>query len=201
MEVIRAKSILIFITCLYLWSSCKKGEEDPSLSFRSRMNRISEEWILESGHDSLKESGFAYKRQYNMGTAITIIAGFPPALYEQFDISYRLNKDGRYQIRYIFTRSDSIGSKVVVIESSGSWSFVGKSSDYSNKEQILMIPTKDKTIVSGNINQADSILVNNIGTKWELIGLWHNKLHMKTTYLSHSNGYFTEKDYYFIPKK
>ncbi|MDP2387535.1 MAG: hypothetical protein Q8M29_14255 [Bacteroidota bacterium] len=49
--------IFLFVLTILFVASCKKGEEDPTFSFRTRKNRVVGDWKLKSGKSTYEETG------------------------------------------------------------------------------------------------------------------------------------------------
>ena len=113
-------------------SSCKKGENDPFLSLKSRKARISGEWQLVDG-SSTNTNTFGgitdtYTTTYT-SSSYTSSGGATYAYTEKMTIE----KDGTYEVQ-ITDDGDSFTVK-------GVWFFSGKVKDLDlkNKEAIVMV--------------------------------------------------------------
>lgn len=103
------KTFLMLAMVLVIFSDCKKGADDPAISFRSRKTRISGEWIF-------------VKRDLNDVPQI-------PKRYDEFLI---LNEDGSGLIKTI-----SYGLPVLYSQKIG-WEFNKKSKTVKNKESVII---------------------------------------------------------------
>lgn len=126
---------LVF-TCLFfllVFSSCKKGQDDPSISLQSREARLTGHWVMKSGTTSLTLDAFSRSYKFN-GSEVQIFT--TPTLgplivyYGKFTLSMDFTKDGEFKFDEIV-----IGYRT---RCSGSWSFNEKSEDYKAKEVVLM---------------------------------------------------------------
>ena len=142
------KSILYITLCAVLLSgisaSCKKGEDDPFLSLRSRKARLAGEWTLSKKESSYKSDNTSttftetssYDGTTETGNSIITENGQPAvesySYTSTYSCKYTFDKDGTYQIVTTTTSS--------VITETGVWSFVGKSreKELKNKEAILL---------------------------------------------------------------
>lgn len=130
--------------CLFLLisliSACKKGEDDPFLSLRSRKVRLVGEWTLKSGTYKALNQGATTTGGYANGREDRVTIYYAPSdtlvsskLYKQ---TYAFEKDGSYQKTTV--------SETGTATEEGVWSFVqrSKSDDLKNKEAILLSPRK-----------------------------------------------------------
>ncbi len=118
--------IVLGVTTL---TSCKKGENDPFLSLKSRKARISGEWKLVSGSEtsSYSSSSFTSSSAATYTETSYISNGSTYAYSEKMTI----NKDGTYKIEVTYD-GDFYTIK-------GDWFFAGavKDLDLKNKEAIV----------------------------------------------------------------
>lgn len=66
------KLFLVIILIFASLSSCRKGEGDPIISFRSRTYRLTGEWKLKSGSIISKETN-TYEEKSRMGSIPLIL--------------------------------------------------------------------------------------------------------------------------------
>lgn len=169
------KKVLLSITALALvagsmtFTSCKKGENDPAISFKSRKGRLAGEWTVSSAEMSGTNSNTSggtttsstWSRNYD-GTTLTEVqtSGNPSTTTTTTnsvsDWSYTFEKDGTWSSSMAWTTtqvaySSSAGSSSVAVTTcnsysdmaSGNWSFVGKDKDgdYKNKQRVVLNTT------------------------------------------------------------
>lgn len=113
-------------------SGCKKGDNDPFLSLRSRKARITGEWKLKEGvvtYDS--NFGGSLISETTAYTETTITTNGASDSYGE---TLTINKDGTYTMSIIEGGDD--------LTVSGVWFFAGKIKDLDlkNKESIILIP-------------------------------------------------------------
>ncbi len=124
----------IAIAGLSTISSCKKGENDPFLSLKSRKARITGEWKLTEGtitsSSNFGGSTFTYTTTYTNTTSTS--NGSTNAYSETLTIE----KDGTYEVAII---DDGYPTTI-----SGNWFFVGKIKDIDikKKEAIMFVAQK-----------------------------------------------------------
>ena len=147
--------ILIGITILNFWQSCKKGPEDPFFSLHSRLARVTGEWNVTeyqvNDDDSLRR----------VVDSIGPYWGFCGSQIDKVVLNYKyiwtFDKDGGYQQKltidssYIFDIAnntpickDSLykdSSLSVIVKE---WNFTGNVGDLKNKEQLLILDPETK---------------------------------------------------------
>lgn len=166
----------VFILVLFsIISACKKGDNDPFLSFKSRSNRIVGNWLTISsetktlsGHKASQSNWWYYvetteifdgninnitifQYQDSSGTQQTEIT---QVLSENCTETFEFKKDGTFNYKKIVTNEYT-----VTIEESGNWCFLpkSKSKDLKNKEAIELQTTKMSKINSaGMVEQTTS---------------------------------------------
>jgi hypothetical protein len=118
--------------------SCKKGENDPAISFRTRKARAVGEWRMKSGYASIniEQKGSAPFNQAHQfdGTTSTINeteSGNIAYIYKAaYLLTVKIKKDGTFEM------NENFGGKNLV--ASGTWNFThGVGKDLKNKEEIL----------------------------------------------------------------
>jgi len=125
---------LIAIAGLTTLTGCKKGENDPVLSLKSRKARISGEWKLNSGTITETFSGSG-----GSGTALTTYTGSSKTVNGStvtYTETLTIEKDGTFEVEII---EDGDISTV-----SGNWFFSGKNKDgdLKNKEAVIFSELK-----------------------------------------------------------
>lgn len=127
--------IFFIIICLFLsllFFGCRKGENDPLISLRTRKARITGVWNLTSGNYSYDSPGVYFLEiEYDGKTAEESIDGIISSTYD-YSVRFTINKD------YTFERitNENGFSKT----EKGSWFFTKKSKslDLKNKEAIIL---------------------------------------------------------------
>ena len=125
-------TFLLFFTTLY---SCKKGDNDPFISFRSRKARVSGEWKLTKG--SLLTSGGA--------TSITTTFDGANKTENSNTTPYTQKRTFKKNGDYTCITTDNDNLKV----EEGSWNFTGGVGGFKNKEQLVTYVYKE-TITQGS---------------------------------------------------
>ena len=143
-------AVILFVSII-VFSGCKKGEDDPFISFRSRTARLAGNWKLSSMEVTIAEgaggSSNSNHFSYN-GTTMTISEnsnGYNSTYSEPFSLNWIINKDGTYNLTSVTNSS--------VYTESGNWSWLNKNKhiDRSNKEAIIL-SVINSAGVNGNTN-------------------------------------------------
>lgn len=135
------------------FTSCKKGENDPALSFKSRKGRMSGEYTISkmtqtttetSGGSSMTSTmtidGSTVTVSQTQGGSTSTITGTVNKAEAVF------NKDGSYTMDMDLSFTQEIfgqtSTSTTVSMEEGNWAFLGKDGDYKKKERIVMNKTK-----------------------------------------------------------
>ncbi|MBN8701670.1 MAG: hypothetical protein J0M08_01270 [Bacteroidetes bacterium] len=134
------KQVIILLTAVLastmLFDSCKKGENDPFLSLRSRKARLVGEWKLTAGEETYTSSNSVSStttsRTYDGSnrTSTTNGSSSTTAYVE----SWTFEKDGTYKM----SANGGSGAGVWTIEESGTWNFMGGVGEEKKKSQIIL---------------------------------------------------------------
>ncbi len=139
-------------------SSCKKGENDPTLSLKSRKARLTGEWTVTSinGLNSQiysnpdNPNNMISEYIYNGSTQTNTTKDgngtvLGTSTSDEFTLTFSFKKDGTFTI----TQKETANS--IEMTSSGNWIFLNKNknSKLKNKEAILLSMTSDNTINNG----------------------------------------------------
>ncbi|MFH0895150.1 MAG: hypothetical protein V2A54_12010, partial [Bacteroidota bacterium] len=120
---------------------CKKGENDPMFSLKSRKARLAGEWELSEGSVTTINSGSSYTYSYN-GTTCTETSNGTTDTYPYTEtISY--NKDGSFE------KTTTNDGNIYAQE--GYWTFGSKVKeiDLKNKESVIVRVTSTTNTISG----------------------------------------------------
>src|SRR6476661_1699887 len=129
------KKIVLFLLAVLTLTTCKKGEDDPFMSLKSRKARLAGEWSLESG--KLTESVDDHVNKLRFSRAFS----FASTRYEasenapyykvykgSFTLHLGIDKNGTFTIKEQFDGRELNGE--------GVWDFLKKSDDVKNKEEV-----------------------------------------------------------------
>ena len=143
----KIKLLLLVFTSVVLLSNCKKGKEDPAISFRSRKARLAGEWRMVSGSASLTQlitSQPPFNQDFTFnGTKASINeteASGPAIIYTAvYNLNLNIRKDGTFNIRENFAGG--------ILDVDGHWDFnTGVGHDSKRKHEIIL---KIETITGG----------------------------------------------------
>lgn len=135
------KKTILFLSAIILASialdSCKKGEDDPTISFKSRKGRVAGDWKVTAmtSTNSWTSSGVTSTTVYTSNgttfTETTTVTGFPSSTTTGVETAeYTFEKDGTYKYN---------GNNDGDIETgSGTWNFTDGVGDMKKKSQITM---------------------------------------------------------------
>ena len=142
------KTIIVLLVGAVLVSfldSCKKGEDDPAISLKSRTARLKGEWELVSGVGSYVNPNYTYTVTYS-GTTATTTQGSNSST-RPYSEKHEFGKNNVYK----YTLSDDNSMKFT----EGFWTFIGGYDDYSKKEMVL-VRTKFESVASTYYNYSMS---------------------------------------------
>lgn len=150
-------------------AECKKGEDDPFISFRSRKSRVAGEWKLTSGTSTGISTSHgtnpvttSYTENYTESTYSYFSGSGSQTGTHSFDIEFKT--DGTYtSTQKMSTTITGTVVNNITINTSGVWNFTGRVGDYKEKEQIVLKETSRSEIdQTGNQTTTTS---NTIGGK------------------------------------
>lgn len=143
---------LLFSVFFLGLSSCKKGENDPFLSMKTRKSRLCHEWVLESGESNRKYvnnggqannlESYNYLYQNDKSTyTYTLNGEVKDTETGKFERTIQFNKDYTWESHEVsYHENGNLNYDEVV---KGNWAFTHKSKqdDYKNKERIYLNET------------------------------------------------------------
>lgn len=205
---------IAFLILLFagLLSSCRKGKEDPILSFHSRAARVSGEWNIVRFNET---QSTLY--EYTNGTSLTKTYNryFGPVNYQESSSDtgntfltfngkisqsqFHFSKSGNWnsKIEYYLYLPQAVGGFYISktrIEEEGKWEFNGKNGDLKNKESMNVTTTASNhfyytystylgTVIDSIADSTFSAVEHN--ATWKLIGLSNS--HLKAEISSESS--------------
>jgi len=156
------KKTLLILTCAVLLAggltSCKKGENDPFLSLRSRKARVTGKWNLTTSTHYLDDrnsdnDAIIFTQEVADGIRSitveileqgTVQPDLTGTTKQEYQTVLEINKDGTFTQTIVVTTIEQQGMTVEGETTtqilSGTWAFVGKSNsgDLKNKEAIAL---------------------------------------------------------------
>jgi hypothetical protein len=126
------KKLLLYLLTIMIAApaiiSCKKGEEDPFLSMKSRKARLEGEWKLVSGSEVINDDGDVYQVTYDGSLATWTWDTFTDTfIYTQ---SMIFEKDNTFEM------TETNDGDVTVAE--GFWAFMKGYDEIANKECVVI---------------------------------------------------------------
>jgi hypothetical protein len=157
--------LLLAITSGILFDACKKGENDPFISFKSRSSRLKGDWKLISGTITTKTGTNTLTETYDGATMITTFNGSQTGNKVYTD-NISFDKKGTY-IRSGITDTVSFNEE-------GYWAWINKNetAGLKNKEALGMSSTI-YTDSNGSVNSDAGFFVAGI---WMLDELSSKKM-------------------------
>jgi len=142
------KFAMVLLVSVVAFSGCKKGEDDPGISFRSRSARFAGEWKLTSMDktSTSTNSGISSSTHYTYDGAIltrtSTYDGTSYTLTNTYSESFNTEKDGTYDYTIIDDGETSLES--------GNWMWLDENDnmDIENKEAVILTATR--TVEDGN---------------------------------------------------
>jgi len=133
-------------------AECRKGEDDPLISFRSRKARVAGEWKLTSGSVTGLSTSHgtnpvttSYTENYTESTYSYFSNSGSQSGTHSYDIEFK--KDGTYtSTQKMSTTITGTVVNNITITTSGVWNFTGRVGDYKEKEQIVLKETSRSEI-------------------------------------------------------
>lgn len=151
-------TLVIAFAGTLLLDSCKKGENDPFLSLKSRKARVVGEWtVTASSQTDVNDSGSSSTTTTTTydGTTETTTVGSNSST-RTVTFTYNFKKDGTFT--YVETETGEVLSTPYtdVTTTDGNWNFTGRIGEDKNKESIVLYITsmKNDFTMSGNTNSS-----------------------------------------------
>ncbi|MFO0357925.1 MAG: hypothetical protein ACK50A_13310 [Sphingobacteriaceae bacterium] len=173
---------LLLSVCLILLTQCKKGEDDPAFTLRTRKARVVGDWKATKGKSSYADEGPAFKNSseiiydgINYKGIETVSAGNDSqksSFAGTFTYEILIENNGRYKI------TETYNGKPFV--STGTWNFTGNIGDNKNKEQIVL---------TQNNYEGNSFKGNTIQQTFNIKELRNKKMVLYSHSSSEYNGY------------
>jgi hypothetical protein len=121
--------------------SCKKGDEDPFISLRSRKARLTGEWQVQS-FDLVKNFGEVRSHRFRHDSGMVYLYEDSATVEHDFNWTISFDADGQY----ISTETEAFDSNDVVLYTEtrtvkGEWKFTG-GNDVPKQSELLLMPTE-----------------------------------------------------------
>lgn len=123
--------IFVALLCIAVLPSCKKGENDPAVSLRSRKARVAGEWTVTSGEGKYVETGsFPYNSSWTFDGSLYTETYSSGSNSVRRTIDYVFDKDGTFKF------TDTEDGEVTTIE--GVWNFASGVGETKKKSQLVL---------------------------------------------------------------
>lgn len=122
---------------------CKKGENDPFLSFRSRKGRVAGEWKVTEGSGTTTSSfgGSSYTSTWTYDGATRTETSGGSSSTSKETMNFTFDKDGTFTATMVGTETIDTDTYTTTENASGTWNFTGGVGETKNKSQIIMATT------------------------------------------------------------
>ncbi len=136
--------ILLFLAVSTM-NSCRKGEEDPFFSIKTRKARLAGEWQISDASWTEGDSVAIYN-----GADLTILLDGIEYGPIQAEYNYNFTRQGEYVINRSVTYPDNWKGNISIgfteeYEETGKWQFTGGAGETKEKSQLLLLPNKIQT--------------------------------------------------------
>jgi hypothetical protein len=193
--MIRNLLLLVVLLSGFSFTGCRKGPEDPLISFATRKARLSKEWKAYSykinGEEKLRSTITTKQFQGECDTQTVV-------RFDSLEIIMDFRKSGEFfSNRYhYFTEKSATAANPSPFcallnyyktdeeteRQSGYWNFTGGVGDISNREQVF-------------IYQEESA----VGILWDIVRLAGSELKIKRRYIPEGQSEFSTEEIYFYP--
>lgn len=193
--MIRYFLLLVVLFTGFSFTGCRKGPEDPLISFATRKARLSKEWKAYSykinGEERLRSNITTKLFQGECDTQTVV-------RYDSLEIIMDFRKSGEFfssKYNYFTEKSSTPVSPSPFCELlnyyktdeeterlSGYWNFSGGVGDVSNREQVFIYQQE-----------------NSQGTLWDIVRLAGDELKIKRKYIPEGQSEFSTEEIYFSP--
>ncbi len=182
------RTLALLLICGTAFNACKKNEDDPLISFRSRKARVAGEWKVETGTVKYGPEG---------NETLYVITGNTAKVETNCcigsgtsSINFSFEKDGK--------ASNSINLGGYVSKWAGTWNFTGGIGEVKKKDQIVVTTTSfdDGTATT-------TYTGNQVTFTYDIDELRHKKLRMHMSYKrkdSNGDNYSYYESWTLIPK-
>jgi len=162
--MVAPRYITVFLLFALIGSGCKKGDNDPFFSLRTRKARLAADWTVESATVVTKATSLAFDG------AIAVLSALDDSSAEtkQYGLTWTMSftRDGEYEIIEIRDYPENFfgGSSnafMLTMNEKGTWQFTGGNADAKSKEQLLLLPGEVSSSRSDQGVNVDVVTQNN----------------------------------------
>jgi hypothetical protein len=166
----KIKAALLLLLC-FVVTSCKKGEDDPAFSLKSRASRLHGVWVLKSAkvegkydQPGERSSDFVF---ISDGAKFTLDFADTSAVNVSgpHKLLLDIQKKGEMEVRETFFSEG--------YELKGTWDFLRKNGDSKNKEDIMFVPVD---VINGSTSDFHPLFYPSMERTYHLRELRDDKL-------------------------
>lgn len=184
-HILKLSLLSLALVAVGTFAGCKKGENDPGISLKSRKSRLTGEWKLTKGEAKSTSGGNTTTVTFTETSATQVSGGTTTNF--TYSMEYKFEKDGTYTLNEVATYP---GGSPETTKEVGRWAFIGgnKSADYKNKEALLLSSTSRTYSGTGTCNCTFTDSNPDAGDIWEIDQLKGKEMVIKykNTYTSPS---------------
>jgi hypothetical protein len=188
-----------------VFNGCKKGENDPAISLRSRKSRITGEWKVSKMEETQTTTpscsgcyGSTDKTTFD-GTSKTVVStsAAPGStastwVYTVSAATLTIDKEGTYTYTWteVLTSVDGTpvtGATPSTYTEEGVWNFSGGAGDTKSKSELVMASTK-RTWTTGGVSSTSTTTGNTTGSISTIDQLKNKEMILKINETSVSSG-------------
>ncbi len=116
-----------------MFSGCKKGDNDPFFSFRSRAGRVEGKWAVSKGSGTSVDNNQKTTTWTYANPVYTKVKDGNTST-DSITYTYEFTKDGKFTFTEIQTENGTTSTSTVT----GTWNFTDGVGDKPNKSQIIL---------------------------------------------------------------
>ncbi len=145
MKKSKIKYVFIIVFILGILSQCKKGENDPFISLRTRKARVAGDWTATSGTSFLHIESPGYSSTSNTIYKNNSFSQESTITYSNVTTTYNFTGKFIYKIKFdkngdfVMSTTFDNGYNIYM----GNWNFTGAVGELKNKEQIVLNVTSE----------------------------------------------------------
>ena len=200
------KRIAIYLLILVSILGCRKGDEDPIVSFRSRENRLIGEWLVVGGEVNGEIKQQLYDNDYSYSFTATYSKDDVRYVYNSVTLDiepntqkgyteFEFEEDGDFSRKSSYAYEfDSFNTINIMTVSDGEWKFMSKNSEYKNKERVE-VELEWQTVNYGSDSYQNPL---NQEIEYRIIELSKNQLKMEYEMNSYNDGVLLNEEGFLV---
>lgn len=139
------KAFILIAGLVLCFAGCKKGEDDPAVSLRTRKARLAGEWRLISGKASRTAEGYNESFTFDGSSMKVNVTSYYPVVYTgKYSLGLTIKKDGSFTFKENFAGG--------ILDGKGVWNFnTGVGEDKKKEAVIFTIDKVDHGYTADNM--------------------------------------------------